>query len=49
MDYSAFLKIIKELVMRLPAWRLIWLSLVFLVFAGIWKAADILNALAAWK
>lgn len=30
-NYTEFLKIIKELIMKLPTWRFIWLSLIALL------------------
>ena len=45
MDYTEILKAIKEVLMKTPAWRLIWLSMVALLWALVWKLPDILNAL----
>lgn len=45
MNYTEILKAIKEVLMKTPAWRLIWLSMVALLWALVWKLPDILNAL----
>lgn len=45
MNYTEILKIIKDIAMKLPAWRLIWLSLTVLAALLICKP-DILNVIA---
>ena len=45
MNYTEILNIIKDVVMRLPAWRMVWISLTGLVALLICKP-DILNVVA---
>lgn len=50
MNYTEMMKIIKELIVKYGFYQVVFtLTFCLLLLVGLWKFADILNALAAFK